>query len=184
MAAENSLSYVEGTVIAYDPSSFVQAVTINRGSSDGIAPGMAVVEGNGIVGQVVAVSLHTARIMLIIDRASSVDALIQSSRVRGIIEGKGRDKSEFVYVGESEEVMIGDKVVTSGLDGVFPKGLIVGVVTAVQKSANGLFKSIEVTPSVKFYRLESLLVVLPGKDNAREDVKESVKTTREGKKRS
>lgn len=149
-------------VIAYDPSGWVQAITINRGSSEGIKEGCAVIEGAGVVGQVITVSPHTSRIMLIIDRASGVDSIVQDSRARGILEGTGSVPLDFKFVNESEEVKVGDKIITSGLDGIYPKGLVIGVVTQSGNSSGGLFKAIKVTPSVSFSKLEDVLVILPG----------------------
>ncbi len=153
--------FVSASIIGYDPSGWVQAVTLNRGSNHGLEIGLPVIEGNGVVGQVIAVSPNTARVLLIIDRSSGVDVLIQENRARGILEGIGESVCEYRYVTDTDEVTVGDKVVTSGLDGVFPKGLVVGVVTKVAGSG-GLFKSVEVTPSVKFTKLENVLVLLKG----------------------
>lgn len=159
ISGEAKLTYTEATVIGYDPSAWVHAVTIDRGASDGITVGMAVVEGSGVVGQVVSVSAGTSRVLLMIDHASGIDAVLQESRVRGVVDGTGEDKCDLRYINENEEVSVGDKVVTSGMDGVFPKGLAIGVVTTVDRSPNGLFKSVRVTPSVNFSKLEDLLVV-------------------------
>lgn len=161
---------VAATVIGYDPSSWVQAVTLNKGSQSQITVGLPVVSGNGIVGQVIAVSPHTARVLLIIDRSSGVDVMIQESRARGILQGTGSTPCDYQFVIDSEEVVKGDKVVTSGLDGVFPKGLNVGVVTSVE-AAHGLFKNIKVTPSVNFSKLEDVLVLLPSADRQSESMK-------------
>ncbi len=151
---------ISARVIGYDPSGWVQSVTINRGSSDGVVVGGAVINGAGVVGKVISVSPNSARVLLVIDRASSVDGIIQDTRARGVIDGAGASLCDFRFVNDSDEVRIGDKVVTSGMDGIFPKGLVLGVVTSIGKSTGGLFKSIKVTPSVRFSKLEDVMVLI------------------------
>jgi rod shape-determining protein MreC len=151
---------ISARVIGYDPSGWVQSVTINRGSVDGVVVGGAVIDGAGVVGKVISVSPNSARVLLIIDRSSSVDGIIQETRARGVIDGTGVSLCEFRFVNEYDEVRIGDKVITSGMDGIFPKGLVLGVVTGVGKNPGGLFKSIKVTPSVGFSKLEDVLVLI------------------------
>lgn len=178
---------VAATVIGYDPSSWVQAVTLNKGSNDNIELGLPVISGGGVVGQVIAVSPHTSRVLLIIDRASGVDVMLQDSRARGILEGTGGEPCDYQFVIESEEVNIGDKVVTTGLDGVFPKGINVGVVTSANAGAGGLFRSIKVTPAVKFSKLEDVLVLLrppvPAPVEKKPEVQEKPKTKEQPKKK-
>lgn len=149
---------VTASVISYDPSTWVRAMTIDRGATEGVEVGNAVTTGGGIVGQVVAVSPHTARVLLITDRSSGVDVLTQESRGRGIIEGRGGYDCELRYVDDADDVKVGDKLVTSGLDGVFPKGLPVGVILSVDTGLGGLFKSIRVRPSAQFSKLEEVII--------------------------
>ena len=150
---------IAARVIGYDPSGWVQSVTLNRGSQDGIRVNSAVVESAGVVGQVISVSPNTSRVLLITDRASNVDGLIQESRTRGVLEGNGTNFAEFRYVNESDAVQIGDKIISSGMDLVYPKGLVLGVVINVTKSSGGLFKSVKVSPVVSFSKLEDVLVI-------------------------
>ena len=138
-------------------------MTIDKGASEGIVAGLPVISGSGIVGQVIKVGSHSARVLLIIDRASGVDVMVQSSRARGILQGVGSSPCDFQYVSEAEHVENGEKVVTSGMDGVFPKGLNVGVVSAASSTSTGLFHPMKVSPAVVFSRLEDVLVLLePG----------------------
>ena len=129
--------------------------------------GSAVIDGAGVVGQVITVSHNTSRVLLAIDRVSGIDALIQDNRARGIVEGNGSSNLEFRFVIDSEEVKIGDKVVTSGLDSVFPKGLILGIVSQSGISSGGMFKVIKVQPAVNFSKLEDVLVLLKSKEEER-----------------
>ena len=151
---------VAAEIVGRDPSSWYQAVIINKGSSDGIRKGLPVVVPEGIAGQVTDVTAHYAKVMLIIDRNSAVDALVQRTRARGIIKGETSGRCLFKYVVRKEEVAVGDKIVASGLDGVFPKGMAIGDVTGVVKRTSEIFQEVTVTPHVDFEKLEEVLVVL------------------------
>lgn len=150
---------VAAEVIGYDPSNWIQAVTVNRGSVDGVVQGMPAVQGNYLVGKVIGVGRRTSQVLLLLDPTSGVDALIQTSRVRGVVEGSGRSGALLQYISPQETVKVGERIVTSGMDGVFPKGLVIGVVSEVEKNPGRLFQRIAVRPSVKFRRLESLLLI-------------------------
>lgn len=155
----NSVAGVAATVISRDPSNWAQSITVDRGSENGITVGSPVVDGNAIVGQVVAVSQRSAKIQLLTDNISSIDALVQSSRARGAAEGTLEHILNLRYVQREDVVNIGDRVIASGLDGVFPKGGLVGVVTKVERDTSGMFQSIEVEPSVDVSRLENVLIL-------------------------
>lgn len=151
-------------VIGRDPSNWVKSVTIDRGSVDGIRPGLAVVDGNAIVGQTTAVSRTSSKVLLLTDSASAIDAIVQRNRAVGTAEGGlGRTSLRLRYVLKLKEFQIepGDRVISSGLDGVYPKGGLIGVVSSVNPSAGGLFQEVELQPSVDVYRLESVLVLIP-----------------------
>lgn len=150
---------VAATVLSYDGLGWTRAIMVNRGSTDGVAVGDAVIEGNGVVGQVIAVSPNTARVLLLTDRKSSIDALVQDNRGRGLVEGNGSVIAEYRYVNEGDEIRLGDKVITSGLDGIFPKGITVGVVSKVIPSSGGLFRGVQISPAVKLSKIENVLIV-------------------------
>jgi rod shape-determining protein MreC len=114
----------------------------------------------GIAGQVTEVSSHYSKVLLIIDPNSAVDALVQSDRARGIIKGDAAGRCLFKYVLRKNDIAVGDIVVSSGLDGVFPKGLAVGKVSSIFKPKAGIFQEVTVTPYVDFEKLEEVLVVL------------------------
>jgi rod shape-determining protein MreC len=145
-----------------DASSWFRTITINKGSIDGVHKGMVVVAAAGLVGHVIQASRDVSRVLLITDYNSSVDVICQASRARGIIQGKGDDLCDLNYVSRREEVSSGERVVTSGLGGRFPKGLIVGNVTNVEKKPYGIFQKVEVTPAVDFRKLEEVFVILDG----------------------
>lgn len=146
-------------VIGRDPSNLLHYVIIDRGTEDGLAVGMPVVVARGLVGSITTVYPHSARVMLLTDPASSVNALIQSSRAIGIVQGQGRGDLVLRYVEQSEPVQVGDIVLTSGLGGNFPKRLVIGQVREVKRSDVEMFQEIVVQSAVDFDRLEVVLVV-------------------------
>lgn len=146
-------------IIGRDPSLWYRNVIIDQGSSNGVQRGMPVITMAGIVGQVMDPSAHFAKVLLAIDPNSAIDMLIQESRVPGILKGMG-DFYSLQYVQKNYTVNKGDRVITSGLGGVFPKGLLAGTVSAVENSRRGMFQEIEVTPAVDFSELEFLLIIL------------------------
>jgi rod shape-determining protein MreC len=147
-------------VAAYDPSGWSQTIIINRGREDGVAKGMAVIDSEGIVGHIIKDFDWSAQVLLLIDQSSAVDALVQRTRFRGIVEGEATQTCGFKYVVRKADIQIGDTLISSGLDRVFPKGLRVGTVASVSKPASGLFQEVRVQPFVDFTRIEEVLVVL------------------------
>jgi len=146
-------------VIAEDASSWFRTVMIDKGNEQGVTEGMPVVVAEGVVGRVVRSSPNFARVLLITDASSAVASLLQNNRARGICRGQG-EQLVFDFVLRQEEVQIGDRVVTSGMGGIFPKGLVVGHVKSVDRQEFGLFQAIEVAPTVDFSHLEEVLVML------------------------
>jgi rod shape-determining protein MreC len=153
-------------VVAFDPSGWFHTVLIDKGSTDELVRDMAVVNAQGLVGRVIGVSGHYAKVLLILDANSAVDALVQRSRARGILVGRGSGRCLLKYVRRNEDVREGDQVISSGMGGVFPKALLLGRVKAVDRSNSGLFQTVEVEPAVDFSRLEEVMVVMtpPSKD--------------------
>ena len=144
-------------IIGRDATGLARTLVIDRGEADGVVKGAAALAPQGVVGQIFLASRHAARILLISDHNSGVDAVVERTRARGIVQGTV-DGCGLKYVKRTEDVQVGDTVVTSGLDGIFPKGLPVGTVVSVDKRGQGLFQSAEVTPRVDFDRLEEVLV--------------------------
>jgi rod shape-determining protein MreC len=161
---------VAAEVVGRDPSPWFQTIMIDKGTTDSVKQGLPVVVANGVAGQVMSVSSGYAKVLLITDRNSAVDALVQRSRARGIIKGFSSDRCFFQYVLRKNDVKVGDTVVTSGLDGVYPKGLRIGRVSGVVRRNAGMFQKVEVTPYVDFEKLEEVMVVLEssGKEQAEE----------------
>lgn len=153
------LRMLPAQVIAEDASSWFRTVVIDKGAQDGVREGLPVVVAEGVVGRTMQVAPYQSRVLLISDASSSVAVLIQPSRSRAVSRGKG-DHLVLDYALRDEKVTIGDQVVTSGMGGVYPKGLRVGQVTEVQRGHYGLFQAVRIEPSVDFSRLEEVLVLL------------------------
>jgi len=151
---------VAAEVIGKDPSGWFKTVIIDKGKTEGLQKGLPVVLPQGIVGQVIEVSSHYSKVMLIIDRNSAVDALVQRSRARGIIKGASADQCRFEFVLRKHDVQIGDTVIASGLDGVYPKGLRIGRISDLSERKSDIFYSITVAPFVDYETLEEVLVIL------------------------
>ena len=146
-------------VIGRSPASWIQTVVIDRGQQHGIEKGMAVLSPDGVVGQVVSVSSHAAQILLVSDPNSAVDVLIQRTRVRGIASGDMQGNVTLKYVERKEDIQIGDVLVTSGFDRIFPKGQVIGTVVNVGTNDGRMFQDVEVKLSADLARVEEVLVV-------------------------
>ncbi|MCP4664828.1 MAG: rod shape-determining protein MreC [Deltaproteobacteria bacterium] len=147
-------------VIGRDPTGWFKSVIIDKGKRAGLELSMPVVDARGVVGRIVSLSPNFSKVLLIIDQNSAVDCLVQRSRDRAMAKGLGTGKCKLDYVLKSTDVVMGDIAVTSGLGGVFPKGLYVGQVRRVNTSSEGLFKDIEIEPFADFSKLEEVLVIL------------------------
>ena len=121
-----SQELVYAEVIGRDSTAWFKTVIINKGYKDNVAVGMPVLVPEGIVGQIVDVSGRYAKVLLIVDQNSAVDALVQRTRARGLVKGEFADQCRLEFVLRKEDIQVGDAIVTSGLDNVFPKGLPIG----------------------------------------------------------
>jgi len=155
-----NLPVMAAQVIGLDPTGWFKTVIIDKGRGVGLRPNLAVVNASGVVGRIVSVSPNYAKVLLIIDQNSAVDCLAQRSRARGIVKGLSTEICKLEYVVKSSDVVEGDLVITSGLGGVFPKGIAVGWVSNIKGIYSGLFKDIEIRPAVDFSKLEEVLVIL------------------------
>jgi len=150
---------IAANVIGSDANSFARTLTIGQGSSSGVRAGMPVLSFQGVVGKVIVVSPHAARVLIIDDHNSALDAFDQRTRTRGIVAGVVDDGITMKYVERSEDVRPGDTIVTSGLDGIFPRGLLVGSIKSVMGEGPGMFLNVSITPAVDFRSLEQVLVI-------------------------
>lgn len=153
------LKTVVARVIAKDVSTEFRTIRINRGTDDGIQKDMAVVNDQGIVGRILRATADTADVVTILDLLSAVDSVVRRSRVRGIVEGMTDEICQLKFALRTDDIVPGDVLISSGLGGIFPKGIPVGTVSDVTRKKYGITQSVEVRPSVDFSRLEEVLVL-------------------------
>jgi rod shape-determining protein MreC len=157
---KNRLPYqtVAAEVIATSPGESSSAIYIDRGSDASLTADLAVITPSGVIGKILAVFPRTAQVLLITDPSSGVGVALERSRVQGVLKGTAQNLCQLHYVMNEEPVSPGEAVVTSGLDQVYPKGLLVG--TVVQTSEGNIYKKIVVKPAAELNRLEAVLVIL------------------------
>lgn len=162
------LGYVEESVdqeivarvIGINPSAQYLSLRIDRGEEDGVRVGMPVVTPDGVVGQVVRAVGSSADVLLLTDPASRIGGVVQRTRVRATVTGTGDGhRLSLDYVRREDDLRDGDVLVTAGSDGIFPRGLRVGTVSAVSRPAVGMFLKATLEPSVELARVEEVLVV-------------------------
>jgi rod shape-determining protein MreC len=146
-------------VIGRDPTNWYQSLLIDRGERDNIRPDMGVVVPDGVIGRVVKVMPKSAVVLLISDRNSVLPGLAQRSRDEGLIEGIGGGQLRMKYLSNLADVQVGDLVVTSGLVGIFPKGLRIGTVTAVERTPDAISQQAVLAPAVDLSKLEEVIVL-------------------------
>lgn len=150
---------VTARIVGADALGLSRSLAIDRGTLDGVGKGAAVLAPEGVVGQVLLAGRHAARVLLVTDHNSGVDGIVQRTRARGIVEGVLGGGCGLKFVKRTERLQVGDLVVTSGMDRIFPKGLPIGRIAAIDKRGQGLFQYATVEPTVDFARLEEVLVV-------------------------
>lgn len=154
---------VVARVIAQDVSPEFRLLRLNKGANQGVEAGMAVVALEGVVGRVIRVGRNFSDVLSLLDGSSAIDAILQRNRVRGVIEGQGGQQLAMKYLRRTDDVQEGDLIVSSGIGGLFPKGLTIGKVTSVKKKNFGISQTVEVVPAVDFNRLEEVTVIDPPK---------------------
>jgi rod shape-determining protein MreC len=152
-------STIVGRSIGVDPTNLLYFVYVDVGARNGVAENMPVITDRGLVGRVTAVSPNSAQVLMLIDPASAVNALIQNSRVTGIVRGNIDGTLTMERIPPSEKVSPGDIVLTSGLGGNFPDKLVIGQVTEVMKRDQDMFQTARIRPTVDFGKLETMLIV-------------------------
>ena len=152
-------TFIAARVIGREQIALSKTILINKGSAHGLDVGMPVMSGAGLIGRVTAVTWHAAKILLLIDESSNIDAVVQRNRTQGIIRGAGARGCIMKYISKTQDVREGDTIVSAGIGGVFPKGLMIGLVHHVDKQEAGLFLKISVTPFVEFTKLEEVMVL-------------------------
>ncbi len=150
---------VAAQVVGRDTGNWYQTIILNKGQSDGIEPDMGVITPAGVVGRVVKVTAATSVVLLVTDPNNAIAGLIQRTRDEGIVEGTANGMAHLKYIPLLSSVRPGDRVVTSGLVGGFPRGLAIGTISKIDKEEGALFQSAELTPEVDVNHVEEVLVI-------------------------
>ena len=151
--------YVTADVIGRDQSPFLQFIILNRGSNDGLSADMPVVTDRGLIGQIAEVTGAAAKVLLITDPTSAVNARIQSSRAEGVVVGQPAGDLRMQFIALDAELQPGDLVVTSGIGGRFPPNLLIGQVASVRKRTQDVFQEAEIQTQNDFSEIETVLVL-------------------------
>jgi rod shape-determining protein MreC len=150
---------IAAQVIGRDTGNWYRTLILNKGRSDGIEPDMGVITSAGVVGRIVKTTAATSVVLLVTDPNNAIAGLIQRTRDEGIVEGTTQGMARLKYIPLLSSVRAGDRVVTSGLVGGFPRGLAIGTITTIDKEEGALFQSAELTPEVDANRVEEVLVI-------------------------
>ncbi|MBI5878943.1 MAG: rod shape-determining protein MreC [Chloroflexi bacterium] len=158
--ANQNYRLMAADVIGRDPNPLIRFIVIDRGSADGVGKGMPVVTARGLIGQVREVAVKSSKVMLITDLASSVNARAQESRASGVVQGTVGGGLVLQFVPQGEKLSNGYIVLTSGLGGHFPKGLVIGQVQSIRGQDVDAFQTADIRPSVDFQAIESVFVII------------------------
>lgn len=149
---------IAARVIARGGAGSARVLLLDRGSNQGVARQQPVITPRGAVGRVVEAAPGVAKVLSLVDPNSGVAAIVQRTRVQGVLVGEGEDSCRLEFVSDDAPVEVGDVVVTSGLDAIFPKGVLLGVISEVGE-AQGLTRYVQVRPEVDPHRLEEVLIL-------------------------
>jgi rod shape-determining protein MreC len=158
---EMSHQRVMAQVVGWDSANEFKVIRLNKGKNHGIKVMAPVITDHGLVGYVYRVTDNYSDVLTILDQNNRVDVMIERTRTHGIVEGVFNFKCALKYIMRNEPVEVGDKLITAGVGGIYPKGIKVGMITDITKENFGMTLSIEVIPSVDFDKLEEVLVLIP-----------------------
>ncbi len=147
-------------VIGWDSANQFKVLRLNRGSKDGITLMSPVITNSGLVGYIYRVGYNYSDVLTILDPNNRVDAIVERTRTHGIVEGVFNYMCSLKYVSRTEPIELGDRLITAGVGGIYPKGVKVGMITNIEQESSGMTLSVEVTPSVDFHQLEEVIVLL------------------------
>lgn len=159
MKEKAPVNMISSVAIAEDINPSFKSIRIDRGEEDGIKVAMPVINYYGVVGQVIRVYPNYSDVMLITDPTSSIDALVQDGRARGILTGQGTSECKLKYLNRLDDAKVGYKIVTSGIEQRFPKGLAIGEVVEVRRKNFGVTQEVIVRPAVEFNKVEEVFVI-------------------------
>ncbi|MFY7993970.1 MAG: rod shape-determining protein MreC [Bacteriovoracaceae bacterium] len=160
-SSEISEQRVLAQVVGWDSANEFKVIRLNKGSKDGIQVMSPVITDQGLVGYIYRVTENYSDVLTILDQNNRVDVLVERTRTHGIVEGVHNFKCALKYVMRNELIEVGDKLITAGVGGVYPKGIKVGMITDIEKENFGMTLAVEVAPSVDFDKLEEVLVINP-----------------------
>ncbi len=160
MREASRAEFLTARVVGKDATNWFKSILLDRGSLEGIRRNQAVLAPDGLVGRVVEVTPTSARVQLLTDPVNAVGGLIQRTRVTGIVSGNLGAGTRVRYLPLMANVVVGDEVVTSGMGGVFPKGIPIGRITAVERRSGALFQEATLQPAVDLSRLEEVLILM------------------------
>ncbi|MCS7281437.1 MAG: rod shape-determining protein MreC [Desulfobacterota bacterium] len=150
---------VVASIVGEDIKSWYKGILIDKGRDSGIKEKMPVISPKGLVGQVIEANRKTSKIMVINDAKSAVDVYVEGKEIRGIVEGSGETTLKLKYVKKNEDLEAGDKLITSGKDGIYPRGIPVGIVVNINKKKGGIFLDVDVMPFANFRVLDYVIVL-------------------------
>lgn len=180
-SSNDQLELLPSKVIGQDLFSERSTIRISLGSKDGVRKGMAVIHPKGAVGYILSANLGSSVVLLLTDRYAVIDARVQRSRSRGIVKGISPTHAELVYLQRTDDVEIGDLVVTSGLDSIFPEGFPVALVDSVKKQSSGITQDVVLRPVVETSQLEEVFVIKKVIQKPEMEIKDKAENTNSSK---
>lgn len=162
---EVSHQRIMAQVVGWDSANEFKVIRLNKGTNHGIQTMAPVITDHGLVGYVYRATENYSDVLTILDQNNRVDVVVERTRTHGIVEGVFNFKCTLKYVMRNEPVEVGDKLITAGVGGIYPKGIKVGMVTDITRESFGMTLSIEVVPTVDFDKLEEVLVLIPSTDS-------------------
>lgn len=156
---KQSFSSVSAVVVARDPANWNSSLMVNKGKSDGIKPGMAVINGDGVVGKVAEVAQHVSKVVLVNDSGFSVAVIDRRSRESALLTGSLSGRCRMSYLPERADIETGDEIITSKLSADFPEGVLVGTVIRVFPADNDSSMEVVVDPAITVSQLEEVLII-------------------------
>jgi len=158
---ELSQKKILAQVIGWDSANQFKVLRLNKGSLDGIQLMSPVITHKGLVGYVYRLTKYYADVLTILDSNNRVDVIVERTRTHAIVEGIYNFSCTLKYVNKNEPIELGDRLITAGVGGIYPKGIKVGIITEIERETTGMTLGVEVTPTVDFHKLEEVLVLLP-----------------------
>ena len=165
LKAETEVPQIAAQVVGRSASAWYRTLVLDKGAVDGVRRDLPVIGPGGVVGRVYEVGGSACRVLLLTDASSAVDALVQRSRVQVVVEGNMTPRPRLLYLSRGTDAQAGDKVVTSGLDGIYPKGLILGEIGDILDEPSEIFLTAQLAPGADFSRIEEVFILLPGEQH-------------------